>query len=91
MVNDPAHPYVEPVKPDTNKVTLKQQMAAGKVTVLKSGDDLLISVPHGTAQLSIYNLQGVLMMRRRIEGIAVVPVIHCVQNPFVVKIQAFLF
>jgi hypothetical protein len=88
VVDDPAHPYVEPVKPDTNKVALKQQMAAGKVTVLKSGDDLLISVSHGTALLSIYDLQGVLMMRRQIEGIAVVPVVHFAQKPFVVKVSS---
>ena len=60
--------------------------ALGKVSVLKSAGDLLISVPHQSVQLSIYDLHGVLMMRRQIEELGVIPVEHFAQKPYVVKI-----
>ena len=89
VVDDPAHPYVEPAKPDTSRTKLlpeNAKPALGKVSVLKSAGDLLISVPHQSVQLSIYDLHGVLMMRRQIEEIGVIPVEHFAQKPYVVKI-----
>ena len=88
VVDDPEHPYVEPEKPDTSKVALKPQMVAGKVAVSKIGSDLQISAPHGTAQLTIYDMQGVLMMRRLINGTATIPVEQFSQKPYVVKISS---
>ena len=89
VVDDPAHPYVEPAKPDTSRTKLlpeNAKPALGKVSVLKSAGDLLISVPHQSVQLSIYDLHGVLMMRRQIEELGVIPVEHFAQKPYVVKI-----
>ena len=89
VVDDPAHPYVEPAKPDTSRTKLLPENAKptlGKVSVLKSAGDLLISVPHQSVQLSIYDLHGVLMMRRQIEELGVIPVEHFAQKPYVVKI-----
>ena len=89
IVDDPAHPYVEPAKPDTSRTKLlpeNAKPALGKVSVLKSAGDLLISVPHQSVQLSIYDLHGVLMMRRQIEELGVIPVEHFAQKPYVVKI-----
>lgn len=89
VVDDPAHPYVEQAKPDTSRTKLlpeNAKPALGKVSVLKSAGDLLISVPHQSVQLSIYDLHGVLMMRRQIEELGVIPVEHFAQKPYVVKI-----
>ena len=89
VVDDPAHPYVEPAKPDTSRTKLlpeNAKPALGKVSVLKSAGDLLISVPHQSVQLSIYDLHGILMMRRQIEELGVIPVEHFAQKPYVVKI-----
>ena len=85
VVDDPAHPYVEP---DTNKTTLNPQMATGKQIVSKSGGDLLIYAPGQSLQLSIYDLQGVLVMRRKVDSYATIPVENFSQKPFVVKISA---
>ena len=88
IVDDPEHPYVEPEKPDTGKVALHQQMVAGKVAVSKIGSDLLISAPNCSVQLSIYDMQGMLLMRRQIDGIATIPVEQFSQKPYVVKINS---
>ena len=90
IVDDPAHPYVEPEKPDTGKVALKPQMVAGKVAISKIGGDLLISTNSARApmMLTIHDLQGELLMRRQIDGFAIVPVAHIAQKPYVVKISS---
>jgi hypothetical protein len=91
IVDDPAHPYVEPVDPDTGTTKLIPQIASSiqqNITVKKSGGDLLISAPSQTLQLSIYDLQGTLMMRRQINGTATIPVEQFSQKPYVVKINS---
>ncbi len=88
IVDDPAHPYVEPKKPDTNKVVLNKQMTIGNVSVSKIGGDLLIAVPHQSLLLSIYDLQGKLMLRRRVYDSAMIPVNQFAQKTFVVKLNS---
>jgi hypothetical protein len=39
-------------------------------------------------QLTIHDLQGVLLMRRSIDGSAVVPVAHLAKTPYVVRIKS---
>ena len=39
-------------------------------------------------QLTIHDLQGVLLMRRAIEGSVVVPVAHLAKTPYVVRIKS---
>jgi hypothetical protein len=94
VVDDPEHPYVEPEKPDSGKVNIDQQMAtrfaqgAGKVSVTRSRGDLLVNVAgNAPLQLTIHDLQGVLLMRRSIDGSAVVPVAHLAKKPFVVQLK----
>ena len=94
IVDDPAHPYVEPVKPDTGKVSLNPQVAAGMVTVSKIGSDLMVNVPRNglsassaSLTLTIHDLQGVLLLRRQIDGSAVVPVAHLANKPYVVRLK----
>ena len=100
IVDDPEHPYVEPEKPDPGSVGI----GAGKISVTRSGGDLLVNAGNaawnvaqsgkssqpGNAplQLTIHDLQGVLLMRRSIEGSAVVPVAHLAKTPYVVRIKS---
>jgi hypothetical protein len=112
IVDDPEHPYVEPEKPDSGSVSFDSRIAArvaqgaGKVSVMRSGGDLLVNIAGNAArnaaqsgkfmsfgnaaplQLTIHDLQGVLLMRRSIDGSAVVPVAHLAKTPYVVRIKS---
>jgi hypothetical protein len=108
IVDDPEHPYVEPEKPDPGSVGISSRVAqsAAKVSVTRSGGDLLVNIAGNAArnaaqsgkltsfgnaaplQLTIHDLQGVLLMRRSIEGSAVVPVAHLAKTPYVVRIKS---
>ena len=98
IVDDPAHPYVEPVKPDSDRVKIIPQdlhAVASKVSVMKIGSDLMVNVPRNglsarsaSLTLTIHDLQGVLLLRRRIEGSAVVPVAYLANKPYVVQIHS---
>jgi hypothetical protein len=103
---------VEPEKPDSGSVSFDSRIAArvaqgaGKVSVMRSGGDLLVNIAGNAArnaaqsgkltsfgnaaplQLTIHDLQGVLLIRRSIEGSAVVPVAHLAKTPFVVRIKS---
>ena len=87
IVDDPQHPYVEPKESDTSKTALDSQIAVGKVAVERNGEDLLIFAPHQSLLLSIYDLKGVLMMRRKIDSYAIIPMNNFSLKPFVVKIS----
>ncbi len=97
IVDDPAHPYVEPVKPDSDRVKIipqDLQAVAGKVSVMKIGGDLMVNVSRNglsaksaSLTLTIHDLQGVLLLRRQIEGSAVVPVAHLANKPYVVRLK----
>ena len=87
IVDDPEHPYVEPQKPDSGTTLLTSKTAVGTVFVMKSGDDMQIFAAGENAQLSIYDLQGVLLMRRLVHGNATIPVQSFSQKPYVVKIS----
>jgi hypothetical protein len=97
IVDDPAHPYVEPVKPDSDRVKIIPQVmptVAGNVSVMKIGNDLMVnmsrngfSAKSASLTLTIHDLQGVLLMRRQIDGSAVVPVAHLANKPYVVRLR----
>ena len=95
IVDDPAHPYVEPDTGKTKIISQNAPVAFAKVTVSKRGGDLLVSVllhepPVKSAplQFTIHDLNGVLLMRRRIDGSAVIPVTSLAQKPYVVQIHS---
>ena len=76
----------------------------GKISVTRSGGDLLVNAGNaawnvaqsgkssqsGNAplQLTIYDLQGVLLMRRSVDGSAVVPIAHLAKTPLIVRIKS---
>jgi hypothetical protein len=78
--------------------------SAAKVSVTRSGGDLLVNAGNaarkatqsaksslsGNAplQLTIHDLQGVLLMRRAINRSAVVPVAHLAKMPYIVRIKS---
>ena len=88
----------------TTRIASRVALGAGKISVTRSGGDLLVNAGNaawnvaqsgkysqsGNAplQLTIHDLQGVLLMRRSIEGSAVVPVAHLAKTPYVVRIKS---
>ena len=106
IVDDPEHPYIEPEKPDpgTTRIASRVALGAGKISVTRSGGDLLVNAGNaawnvaqsrkysqsGNAPLllTIHDLQGVLLMRRSIDGSAVVPVTHLAKIPYIVRIKS---
>ena len=87
----------------TTRIASRVALGTGKISVTRSGGELLVNAGNaarnvaqsgkssqpGNAplQLTIYDLQGVLLMRRSIEGSAVLPVAHLAKTPFVVRIK----
>ncbi len=73
IVDDPEHPYVEPVIPpeDTIPADSSQSIFAAPVlgiSVVKSGDNLNISAPRQQMNVVVYDMQGVPVMNHRING-----------------------
>jgi hypothetical protein len=61
---------------------------------MKIGGDLMVNVSRNglsaksaSLTLTIHDLQGVLLLRRQIEGSAVVPVAHLANKPYVVRLK----
>ena len=87
----------------TTRIASRVALGAGKISVTRSGGDLLVNAGNAawnvaqsgkysqsgnaSLKLTIHDLQGVLLMRRSIEGSAVVPVAHLAKTPFVVRIK----
>jgi hypothetical protein len=87
-----------------SQIATRIAQGAGKISVTRSGGDLLVNAGNaawnvaqsgkssqpGNAplQLTIHDLQGVLLMRRSIEGSAVVPVAHLAKTPLIVRIKS---
>ena len=95
VVDDPKHPYVESDTGTTEIITQKAPPSLAKVTVSKRGGDLLVSAlfheqsaKPAPLQFTIHDLNGVLLMRRRIDGSAVIPVTSLAQKPYVVQIHS---
>ena len=88
----------------TTRIASRIALGAGKISVTRSGGDLLVNAGNaawnvaqsgkysqsGNAplQLTIHDLQGVLLMRRQINGTATIPVEQFSQKPYVVKINS---
>ncbi len=95
VVNDPDHPYVEPVEPDTTQDTtaadtvdqaIRVVNVPALVSVTRLGNDLQIIAPARPMTLTIHDLQGVLLLRRQINGPTIVPVGQFSRNRLIVRL-----
>jgi hypothetical protein len=87
-----------------SRIAARVAQGAGKISVTRSGGDLLVNAGNAARnaaqsgmsslsvnaplQLTIHDLQGVLLMRRSIDGSAVVPVAHLAKMPYIVRIKS---
>ncbi|PWJ67118.1 O-glycosyl hydrolase [Fibrobacter sp. UWR4] len=107
VVNDPDHPYVEPVEPDTSIadttiadtskvdtsaadsnlfVASRNFLSMAGISVSRSGGDLQIVAPSKTLTLTIHDMQGILLMRRQINGSATVSVNALSRKGYIVRL-----
>ena len=90
VVDDPDHPYVEPVEPpeDTSKVdTSKADTSTTGFAVTRSGDELLLVAPRQELSVTLYDMQGNLVRKKAFEGRSSLSVAGLPRGAYIVQVR----